>query len=100
MAFLKRLLRSLPLLVVSPLLMAISILALAVTDLLWKLWPIRWQSPQSPNSEFGGYGDSHRITGEFGGYGDSHRISVPGLAAGVRGPTTVYPDTGGKTAGA
>ena len=37
MAFLKRLLRSLPLLVLSPLLMAASALALAVTDLLWKL---------------------------------------------------------------
>ncbi|HEV3196950.1 MAG TPA: hypothetical protein VGZ73_03560, partial [Bryobacteraceae bacterium] len=37
MAFLKRFLRSLPLLVLSPLLMAISVVALAVTDLLWKL---------------------------------------------------------------
>ena len=37
MAFLKRLLRSLPLLVLSPLLMAIGVVALAVTDLLWKL---------------------------------------------------------------
>jgi O-antigen biosynthesis protein len=39
MAFLKRLLRALPLLVLSPLLMAISALALAFTDLLTKLFP-------------------------------------------------------------
>src|SRR5580693_5510391 len=38
MAFLKRLLRALPLLVLSPVLMAIGALALAVTDLLWKLF--------------------------------------------------------------
>jgi GT2 family glycosyltransferase/glycosyltransferase involved in cell wall biosynthesis len=39
MAFLKRLLRSLPLLVVSPLLVAIAALTLAVTDLLRRLVP-------------------------------------------------------------
>ncbi|HEX3743712.1 MAG TPA: glycosyltransferase [Bryobacteraceae bacterium] len=38
MAFLKRLLRGLPLLVLSPFLMAAGFLALAVTDLLWKLF--------------------------------------------------------------
>jgi hypothetical protein len=38
MAFLKRLLRALPLLLLSPLLMAVSALALAITDLLWKLF--------------------------------------------------------------
>ena len=38
MAFLKRLLRAFPLLVLSPLLMAASALALALTDLLWKLF--------------------------------------------------------------
>src|SRR5579871_2359331 len=37
MAFLKRFLRSLPLLLISPLLIFISTLALAVTDLLWKM---------------------------------------------------------------
>jgi len=37
MAFLKRLLRALPLLVLSPLLMAVSAVALALTDLLWKV---------------------------------------------------------------
>ena len=37
MAFLKRLLRALPLLLLSPLLMAVSFLALAATDLCWKL---------------------------------------------------------------
>ena len=37
MAFLKRLLRALPLLLLSPLLMAVSFLALATTDLFWKL---------------------------------------------------------------
>jgi O-antigen biosynthesis protein len=38
MAFVKRLLRNFPLLVLSPLLMTISALALALTDLLWKLF--------------------------------------------------------------
>ena len=38
MAFLKRLLRAFPLLVLSPFLMAVSALALAITDLLWKLF--------------------------------------------------------------
>ena len=38
MAFLKRLLRSLPLLLLSPFLMAIGALTLALTDLLWKLF--------------------------------------------------------------
>jgi GT2 family glycosyltransferase/glycosyltransferase involved in cell wall biosynthesis len=38
MAFLKRLLRALPLLLLSPLFMAISALALAITDLFWKLF--------------------------------------------------------------
>ena len=37
MAFLKRLLRALPLLILSPLLIVVSALALWVTDLLWKL---------------------------------------------------------------
>ncbi len=37
MAFLKRLLRALPLLLLSPFLMALSALALALTDLWWKL---------------------------------------------------------------
>ena len=37
MAFLKRFLRALPLLLLSPLLMAVSALALALTDLVWKL---------------------------------------------------------------
>ena len=38
MAFLKRLLRALPLLLLSPVLMAVSAVALAVTDLFWKLF--------------------------------------------------------------
>jgi O-antigen biosynthesis protein len=38
MAFLKRLLRALPLLLLSPLLMAISALALAIADLFWRLF--------------------------------------------------------------
>ena len=38
MALAKRILRALPLLVLSPFLLAISALALAVTDLCWKLW--------------------------------------------------------------
>jgi GT2 family glycosyltransferase len=38
MAFLKRLLRALPLLLISPLLMAVSFVVFAVADLLWKLF--------------------------------------------------------------
>ena len=38
MAFLKRLLRSLPLLLLSPILMAVSALALAIADLCWKFF--------------------------------------------------------------
>jgi len=37
MAFLKRLLRNLPLLLLSPILMAVSAIALAIADLCWKL---------------------------------------------------------------
>src|ERR1700691_2790189 len=45
MAFLKRLLRALPLLLLSPLLMAIGAMALAVTDVLWKLFGRTVPSP-------------------------------------------------------
>ena len=38
MEFLKRTLRALPLLILSPLLVAISLLALALTDIFWKLF--------------------------------------------------------------
>src|ERR1017187_9744194 len=38
MAFLKRLLRALPLLLLSPVLMAVSFVVLAVADLIWKLF--------------------------------------------------------------
>ena len=61
MAFLKRLLRAFPLLVLSPLLMAASALALALTDLLWKLFGRTVPSaegtegplPRSPEREYG-----------------------------------------------
>jgi GT2 family glycosyltransferase/glycosyltransferase involved in cell wall biosynthesis len=46
MAFLKRVLRALPLLVLSPLLVTIGALALALTDLFWKLFGRR-MTPQS-----------------------------------------------------
>ena len=50
-AFLKRFLRSFPLLVLSPVLMVISVVALALTDLLWKcvgkaLSPAKEESPK------------------------------------------------------
>jgi GT2 family glycosyltransferase/glycosyltransferase involved in cell wall biosynthesis len=45
MAFLKRLLRTLPLLLLSPLLMAASALVLALTDLAWKLFGRRTPCP-------------------------------------------------------
>jgi len=45
MAFLKRLLRALPLLVLSPLLMAASAMALALTDVLWKIFGRRAPCP-------------------------------------------------------
>src|SRR5260370_21124946 len=38
MAFLARLLASLPLLIISPLIVAISACALALADLLWRVW--------------------------------------------------------------
>jgi O-antigen biosynthesis protein len=50
MAFLARLLASFPLLIFSPLLMAISACALAITDLLWRLWG---RSPTSPDVKAG-----------------------------------------------
>src|SRR2546425_10739057 len=47
MRFLKRLLRALPLLVLSPIIMLVSALALAITDLMWKIAPRR-PHPPSP----------------------------------------------------
>src|ERR1700726_1827513 len=48
MAFLARLLASLPLLIASPLIMAISALALALTDLVWeRLWNLGTPPPKS-----------------------------------------------------
>ena len=44
MGLLKRILRALPLLLISPLLLAIAIVALALTDLCSKLFPYRPQS--------------------------------------------------------
>ena len=49
MEFLARLLASLPLLIVSPLIMAISALALALTDLVWeRLWKLRTDAESRP----------------------------------------------------
>ena len=48
MAFLKRLLWALPMLLVSPVLMAVSFLALAATDLFWKLFGRRVASVDAP----------------------------------------------------
>ena len=49
MAFLKRLLRSLPLLIVSPVLIVLSALVLAFTDLLWKVGGRRRQPRDGPS---------------------------------------------------
>src|SRR5215831_3394671 len=52
MAFLKRLFRALPLLILSPLLVALTALALAVADLLWKLFGVRPQNRDRQRAEF------------------------------------------------
>ena len=46
MALLKRVLRALPLLLISPLLVLVSALALAVTDVLAKSWPGKSVRPE------------------------------------------------------
>src|SRR5579864_2064061 len=55
MAFLARLLASLPLLILSPLIMAISALALALTDLLWRIQPTpQSAAPSGPRKSWSG----------------------------------------------
>src|SRR5579859_1409625 len=54
MAFIARLLVSLPLLIISPLLVAISACVLALTDLLWHMWGRSMTCPAKPRASASG----------------------------------------------